>query len=410
MNKLFKVITLIVALMLILAIMAGCRTKPVEIGDYHIGIVTWPQDLFEETETMYRSVQALVAEFGATADGGMIRHVSLPDDFEEDVETVTSITAGLADDPLMKAIVISQPIPAEGTTDAFRRIRDIGRDDILLIASIPHDELSDIYKLADIVVDWGDDLRGYYDILRAKLMGAETFVFMTNQRHMGIGYIARRIAVCEEACKDMGIEFVLEMVPDPSKTGRNVAQQAVYDMIPDLIKKYEKNTVFYGTHSAYAVPSIQRALELGAIFVTTDDVTPLNGFPEALGLDLSALGDDYPAIVAKIEESVVAKGGSGRLGCFPYEIAYCSGLGLARLAMDMIEGKGTGDTRKDIEASFQAITPGCDWLVRVYEGQDISEKVGNYYLVSMDTYIFDQGYSGVFSEPFSEKHKTFNRP
>jgi len=431
MNKLCKYI---VALMFVLVFTAGCsrqaappdtviieqippldsestgqttQLNPVstEEAPYHIAIVTWPQYLFEETETMHRSAQALVAEFGAVADGGMIQHVSLPDDFEEDVETVISMTAGLAGDPLMKAIIISQPIPAEGTTAAFRKIKDSGRDDIFFIASTPHDELSDIYELADIVVDWGDDLRGYYDILRAKNMGAETFVFITNQRHMGIGYIARRIVICEEACEDLGIEFVLEAVPDPREAGRDIAQQAVYDMIPDLVKKYGKDTVFFGTHSAYATPAIQRALELGAIFVTTDDVTPFNGFPEALGLDLDALGDDFPAIVAKIEEAIIAKGGSGRIGCFPYAVDYCSGLGLARLAMDMIEGRGTGDTRKDIEAAFQATTSGCAWLARIYEGQDIGEKADNYYLVSMDTYIFGQGYSHVFSEPFPEKYK-----
>ncbi|MDR2713344.1 MAG: DUF3798 domain-containing protein [Clostridiales bacterium] len=102
-------------------ILPGKIIEDAPLADYHIGIVTWPQDLFEETEIMHRSAQALVAEFGAAEGGGMIRHISLPNDFEEDGETVTRVTAGLADDPLMKAIIISQPIPAEGTTAAFRK-------------------------------------------------------------------------------------------------------------------------------------------------------------------------------------------------------------------------------------------------------------------------------------------------
>jgi len=229
---------------------------------------------------------------------------------------------------------------------------------------------------------------------------------MSFPRHMEWEGILKRKTIYEEACKDLGIEFVYETVPDPSELGVAAAQQQVYNMISYLVEKYGKDTAFFTTHYALYAPIIKRVIELGAIFVDQDDMSPLWGFPFALWLDLSAQIGDWPAIVNEIEKAVVAAGGAGRAGSFPYSINYQNTLGLVRLAMDMIEGKATGNLQNDLIAAYESLTPGCEWLAQPYGiwDSDAAQERSNYFFLSMDTYIFGQGYSGVFSEPFPEKY------
>ncbi|MDR2712660.1 MAG: DUF3798 domain-containing protein [Clostridiales bacterium] len=367
---------------------------------YHIGIFTLGLDYYEDE---YKAAEKLIKKYGNIEDGGMVKHIVLPDNFYNEQELVISLISRLADDPLMKAIIVNPGV--EGTAAGFQKIKEKGREDILLFTNTPYEDPVIMEKVATVIVSEDYVLRGYYDILRAKNMGAKTFVHMSFPRHMGVYVLARRKAIYEEACKDLGIEFVFENVPDPASgdLGVSGAQKTVYDMMPRLVEKYGKDTVFFTTNTALHEPIIQRVVEFGALFVDSDIMSPLCGFPSALGLYLTAEEGDWPAIVKKIEADVVAKGMSGRVGCFPYSYDYVAGIGLCELAMNMIEGKSTSNMQNDIVKTFQAATPGCNWVSAVFTYPDGS-KIDNYYLLSMDTYIFGQGYSGVFSEPFPEKY------
>ena len=89
---------------------------------YHIGICT---ETVSQAEDDLRGAEQAVKEYGDVAQGGMIQHLTYPDNFMQEMETVISQIAGLADDPLMKAIVVNNAIP--GTTEAFRRVKKKGR-------------------------------------------------------------------------------------------------------------------------------------------------------------------------------------------------------------------------------------------------------------------------------------------
>jgi hypothetical protein len=421
MNKLSKVVGVIMVLMLVI-MLAACGnatfgTKPPidkqpldppfgENADYHVGIVTnWVSTWWDEE---YKSVMELIAEYGSADKGGIIKHMILPETFREEQLLVVSTITGLAKDPLMKALIVNQGDQGEQRiSDAFQRIREAGRDDMLLIAIMPEDDPRVISRVADIIVSEDYVARGYYDIVRAKNMGATTFVFMSIPRHMDIEVLSRRRSIYEAACKDLGLEFVFETVPDrASEVWTADYQQQIYDMMPGLVEKYGKDTVFFTTSFALHEPVIKRVVELGALFVDSDYMTPFDGFPSVLELDLTDIAKpllNWPAILKRIEEGVVAKGASGRLGCFPYSLDYCKTIGLTRLAIDIIEGRATGELQKDIKAAYESVTPGCNWMVQKL-GDWIDEDLDNYYLLSMDTYIFGQGFSGVFSEPFPEKY------
>ncbi|MCL1872762.1 MAG: DUF3798 domain-containing protein [Clostridiales bacterium] len=368
-------------------------------AEFHIGICTLGLD---QSEDEYRGAEAMIAKYGKAEDGGMVKWVVLPANFSDEQELVISLISGLADDPLMKAVLVNQGI--QGTAAGFQKIKE-KRDDIILLTNMPQDDPEIMSKMATVIVDSDNILRGYYDIVRAKQMGATTFVHMSFPRHMGSYNLARRRVIYEEACKDLGIEFVFETVPDPTTgdLGAAGAQQKVRDDMPRLIEKYGKNAVFFTTNTALHEPIIARVVELGALFVNTDDLSPICGFPSALGLDLTAEEGDWPAIVKKIEDDIVAKGASGRVGCWPYSYTFASSTVLFELAKDIVEGNSSDNLQNDIIAAYQAVTPGCEWMTNIFSYPDGTE-LDNYYLLTIDTWIFGKGYSGVITESVPEKY------
>jgi len=396
-NKKYWSIVLATILMVTLSLFATtCSAAP---ASYHIGIATLG---YEQSEDEIRGAEALVAKYGSVDGGGMIKHVVLPANFAEEQETVITNIAGFADDPLMKAVIVNQGIP--GTAAGFQKIRDAGRNDIILLTNMPQDDPNVISKVADVISNANDFGRGYYDIVRALNMGAKKFIHLSFPRHMSVETLSRRRNVFEEACKDLGIEFVFVTVPDPaSEVGVAGAQQAVYDMMPRLISQHGQDAIYFTTNTALHEPIIKRVLELGGMFLNQDDMSPNCGYPGALGLDLSAQLGDWWGMTQAIEKVIVDNGGGERMGTWPYSILYCGTMGLFQLAQDMIEGKGSGNVQNDVVAAFQAVTPGCKWLPEIFKDAN-GNIISNYYLMSMETYIFGKGFTDVLNMPIPEKY------
>ena len=178
-----------------------------------------------QSEDDLRGAEVMIERYGDTSHGGMITHVTYPDNFSSEQETTISQLLGLADDPLMKVIVVNQAVP--GTSEAFRRIRE-RRNDILLIAGSPHEDPGVISEIADISVDPDNIARGYTIPLAAKKIGAKTFVHISFPRHMSYETLGLRRAIMEKVCEDLGIKFVFETAPDPiGDVGMAGAQQFI---------------------------------------------------------------------------------------------------------------------------------------------------------------------------------------
>jgi hypothetical protein len=370
-----------------------------EGAPYHIGIVTLS---YAQTEDEIRGAEALLAELGSADDGGIIRHIVLPDNFAQELETVVSMISGLADDPLMKAIVVNPSVG--GTAAAFQKIKET-RSDILLMSGGPQDDPILTAEYADIVVDSDNVSRGYYDIARAKMMGADTFVHMTFPRHMSMQVLGHRRDIYKAVCADLGLTFADVTVPDPAgDVGTAGAQQQVFDMMPQLIDQYGTNAAYFTTNAALHEPLIKRVIEYGAIFVDTDDVSPLVGWPTALSVDLEQEAGDWPAILKKIEEAVVKVAEPGRMGGFAYSLIYSHSVGLVHLAQKLIDEGTPADMQAAVKEEYMALTPGCEWQANLYRDPSTGEYLDNFFVLGQDTYIFGKGYSGVMNEPVPEKY------
>lgn len=93
-------ISMMLALMLVSTATAAAKL--------HIGIVT---GTVSQSEDDPRGAERLIQEYGEVGKGGMIRHVTYPDNFMSEMETTISQIASMADDPLMKVVVVNQGSP-----------------------------------------------------------------------------------------------------------------------------------------------------------------------------------------------------------------------------------------------------------------------------------------------------------
>lgn len=354
---------------------------------YHIGIVT---GTVSQSEDDLRGAEAMIKEYGDVKDGGMIQHITYPNNFMAEQETTISQIVSLANDPLMKAIVMNQAVP--GATEGFRRVRE-ARPDILLLAGVPQEDPLVISSIADLVMRNDFVSAGYRVVWAAKQLGAKTFVHISFPRHMSVETLTRRRMIFEEAAKDLGLTFVFETAPDPtSDVGVVGAQQFMLEKVPQWVKKYGKNTCFYATNDAHTEPLIKQVVDYGGIFVEASLPSPLLGYPGALGIDLKAEKGNFPAILKKVEEAVVSKGGKGRLGTWAYSFGFSATTGLTQHAMNVIEGKSKMTNMANIFAAFGKYTPGSKWGGSWYVDASTGVKLKNFVLLLQDTYIFGKGY------------------
>jgi hypothetical protein len=308
----------------------------------------------------------------------------------------------------MKAIVVNQAVP--GTAEAFKRVRE-KRPDILLFAGEPHEDPNVIEAAADQSVSADNVARGYLIIWAAKQMGAKTFVHVSFPRHMSYELLSRRRYIMEEACKDLGLKFVFETAPDPtSDVGMAGAQQFMLEKTPAWIQKYGKETAFFCTNDGETEPLLKQIMKYGGLFVEADLPSPLMGYPGALGIDLKAEQGDWPAILKKVEDAVIAQGGSSRFGTWAFSYGYTTTAGLGEYAKRCIEGTAKLGNNADLFASYAKYTPGVTWNGSNYKDLNSGTTASNHVLVYQDTYVFGKGYLGTTKQVVPEKYLTFKAP
>ncbi len=389
-------------------LLSGGATLSSAPARFHIGICT---ETVTQSEDDLRGAEQLIKEYGSVSRGGMIRHITYPDDFMSQQETVITSIVSLADDPLMKVVVTCNALP--GVAEAYRRIRT-KRPDILLLAALPAEDPLVIQKVSDLAVDADFVSRGYTIPWAAKQMGAKTFVHISFPRHMSYEGLGRRRAIMEVACKDLGLRYAFETAPDPtSDVGTPGAQQFILEKVPQWLKKYGPNgerVALFVTNDAMTEPLIKQiANSRNGVFVEPSTASPLMGFPGALGIDLSGERGNFPAIMKKIDQYLVGKGDAGRLGTWSYSTGFSLAAGLGELGKRVVEGKAKVTNAKDLFDALGKYTPGAKWNGSFYTDLSTGVRARNQILVYMDTYVFGKGYLGTTSLKIPQKYFTVKK-
>ena len=253
-------------------------------------------------EEEFRAAEKALATYGAEH----IVTATYPDNFMSEMETTVSQIVSFASDPDVKTIVMCQAVP--GAKAGFDKVREMGRDDILLIAGTPQEDPEVISGASDIVMYADEVAQGDTIMETCAKWGIDVFIHYSFPRHMAMELIVGRHNLLQENADALGIELVDVTAPDPTaEAGLSASQQFILEDVPQQLAKYEGKKVAFFTTNCGMQPSLQQACldEPNAYYPQPCCPSPYHAFPATLGLELELGGDDTEAlkqIAAKLAE------------------------------------------------------------------------------------------------------------
>ena len=290
-----KLLCLALAAVLCMALAVGAVAE----GNWKIAILTGTVSQGEEE---FRAAEKAVATYGADH----IVTATYPDNFMSEMETTVSQIVSFASDPDVKAIVMCQAVP--GAKAGFDKVREMGRDDILLIAGTPQEDPAVISAAADIVMYADEVAQGDTIMETCAKWGIDVFIHYSFPRHMAMELIVGRHELLQQNADALGIELVDVTAPDPTaEAGLSASQQFILEDVPQQLAKYEGKKVAFFTTNCGMQPSLQAACldQPNAYYPQPCCPSPYHAFPATLGLELEIGGDDTEAlkqIAAKLKE------------------------------------------------------------------------------------------------------------
>jgi len=270
---------------------------------------------------------------------GRVKHVTYPDNFSTELETVVAQLTGLAADPKVKVIIVAQAIP--GSVTAARKIRET-RPDILIGFVGPHEDPDVVNEACDLAIQPDQIVRGTTIIESAQKMGARNFIHYSFPRHMSQLLLAQRRDIMKAECEKRGMKFYFVTAPDPTgEGGLPAAQQFIFEDVPRQLKKLGPATAVYTTNDGMQEPLIKAILMAKAgYFVEQDVPAPTAGYPAALGLKIPPdKSGDMDYINGENKRLIAAAGMSGHFGTWTQPIDMVAERAFAKLMVDAVDKK-----------------------------------------------------------------------
>jgi hypothetical protein len=371
------------AALALVAFLAGCSGQQSKTpadntaasggGNFKIGLMT---GTVSQGEDEFRAAEQLIVKYG-----DRIKHVTYPDNFMQEQETVIAQLTGLAADPEVKVIVVGQAIP--GSIAAVRKIKE-DRPDILIGFVEPHEDPPIVNETADLAVQPDQLARGETMLATAASMGVKTFVHYSFPRHMSQELNARRRDIMKETAAKHGIDFQFVTAPDPmAEGGLPATQQFVLEDQPREVKKYGGKTAFFSTNCGMQEPLIKSVLSNGGYVVEQCCPSPTHGYPAALGVAIPPdKAGDIAFINAENKRIIAEHKMSGHFGTWVAPEAMVSIRAVTNLLVDAIEKqvdyKDPAMVKKYMEAEV-----GAPVVLKKYD-----EKAGNQYLFLLDHQVY----------------------
>ena len=326
-------------------------------------------------EEEFRAAEKAVATWGADH----IITATYPDNFMSEMETTVSTLVGFASDPDVKAIVMCQAVP--GAKAGFDKIREMGRDDILLIAGTPQEDPAVISAAADIVMYADEIAQGDTIMETCANWGVDVLIHYSFPRHMAMELIVGRHELMQQNADALGIELVDVTAPDPTaEAGLSASQQFILEDVPQQMAKYEGKKVAFFTTNCGMQPSLQAAIleQPNAYYPQPCCPSPYHAFPATLGLELEIGGDDEAAlkqIAAKLAEYDAV----GRYSTWATPVA----MSIIELGVDYAKGYIDGEiTERNDSAALSSLleekVPGA--VVATYTDAN-GTNFDNYYTI-----------------------------
>ena len=299
--------------------------------DFKIGIMT---GTVSQGEDEFRAGQMVIRKYGADH----VKHVTYPDNFMSEQETVISQLVGLSDDPAVKVIVIGQAVP--GSVAALRKIRE-KRPDIKVAFISAHEDPDIVNREADISIQPDELARGKTIVGVAKHMGVTDLVHYSFPRHMSQELLARRRDIMRAEAARQGIHFHFVTAPDPmGEGGLSATQQFVTEDVPRELKTYGTKTAFFSTNCGMMDPMIKSVVTNGGYIPEQCCPSPTHGYPTALGIAIPAdKAGDMSYINAENKRIIAEHHMTGHFATWPVPEVMLSIRAMTDLLVDAQEGK-----------------------------------------------------------------------
>ncbi len=375
-------LTGILLVVVMLLSLVGCgSTEPVqddagvEESSYKIGIVT---PTLSASEDEFRGAQKVMEKYP-----DMIKHIVLPDNFSAEQETAITQITSLGDDENTKGVIICAGY--SGILPAIQKLKE-KRPDIVVITAPIWDDPDMMSKYIDICLDTDWLERGVTIPTKAYKMGAKTFIHYSFPTHMAKELLVNRRDKMKETCEELGMKFVDISTPDPQTgSGPSAMLQFLQEDIPRQIEKYGVDTCIFGTNCPMQDVIIAKALDLGFIMAEQCCPTPTQGFPAAMGLEISSEdAGDFDKLNQLISEKAAAAGQTGRLSTWPIPVGYFLPEFSVEIAKDIIDGKIDRD-----HIDMEVLTSTAQEVAGVEVNfNKLKDEIDNYYLIIMESIIY----------------------
>ncbi len=362
---------------LLLLSLSGCGKReaakttaaapPERAINFKIGIMT---GTVSQGEDEFRAAQMITRKYGADR----VTHVTYPDNFMNEQETVMAQLVGLSDDPEVKIIIAGQAIP--GSLPAVRKIRE-KRPDILIAFVEPHEDPVMVNASVDIAVQPDQLARGRTILAVAKTMGVTDFVHYSFPRHMSQELLARRRDIMKTAAAENGIKFHFVTAPDPmGEGGLNATQQFVLEDVPRELKTYGPKTAFFSTNCGMMDPMIKAVVTNGGYIPEQCCPSPTHGYPTALGISIPPdKAGDMEYINAENKRVIAEHHRTGHFATWPVPEAMLCIRAMADLMIDSVEGKADYKDPAQVKAYLDRLA-GVPVTLAKYD-----DSKGNSYLI-----------------------------
>lgn len=352
---------------------ASKASEPGAASGFKIGLMT---GTVSQNEEEFQAALQVTKKYGAR-----VKHVTYPDNFMQEQETVIAQLVGLAADPEVKVIVVGQAIP--GSIAAARKIRE-QRPDILIGFVEPHEDPALVNSTADISIQPDQLARGRTIIAEAAEMGAKHFVHYSFPRHMSQELLSRRRDLMKQAAAEKGIEFHFVTAPDPmAEGGLPATQQFVLEDQPREVKKYGPQTAFFSTNCGMQDPMIRSVLQNGGYVPEQCCPSPTHGYPTALGI---AVPPDKAGDIAYINQEnkrvITEHKMNGHFGTWVAPESMVAIRATVDLLVDQADGKGNVS---DVALVQKALEREAGSAVQIHK---YDEQKGNMYLILLDHIVY----------------------
>jgi hypothetical protein len=364
-------------------LLAGCSGQQAKAPDasqpathaqgFKIGIMT---GTVSQNEEEFRSAQQLAKKYGAR-----LKHVTYPDNFMQEQETVIAQMVGLAADPEVKVIVAGQAIP--GSIAAARKIRE-QRPDILIGFVEPHEDPAIVNEAVDIAVQPDQLERGRTIIAEAAAMGAKNMVHYSFPRHMSQELLARRRDIMKQAAAEKGLNFYFVTAPDPmAEGGLPATQQFVLEDVPREVKKHGAQTAFFSTNCGMQDPLIRSVLQHGGYVPEQCCPSPTHGYPTALGIAVPPdKAGDIEFINSENRRVIAEHKMTGHFGTWIAPESMVAIRAVTNLLVDSVDKKADHKDQAVVQKYLQD-EAGAAVKVRKYD-----TAKGNQYLILLDHIVY----------------------